>query len=126
MDDPWLCKQPLGSFTKKLRLVASLENVNSHWVSKNQETARFFKYFWDGIQILKNFISEIKTNICLCVSEPTAKITPYALHHQIRKHVFLEENGKTSLQKESVKHLRYTDEFLSSTNDYYVKVASYM
>ena len=52
------------------------------------------------------------------------------LDHTIRfasptnKQTFAEGNGKNIYVKKFVKSLRYTDEFLLSTNDYYFKVVS--
>ena len=55
-----------------------------------------------------------------------AQTTPYTLCHRLSKQAFVEGNGKTSVQKKSVKSLRYTDEFLLSTSDQYLKVVSYI
>ena len=45
---------------------------------------------------------------------------------RLSKQPFVKENEKTSMLKKSVKSMRCTDEFLLSTNDYYLKVASYV
>ena len=53
-------------------------------------------------------------------------MTPQALRHQLSKQAFAKGYEKTSASKKSTKSLRYTDEFLLTTNDYYLKVASYI